>query len=360
MIHPRRILPFLIAALLLAAAGWHLYAIREPSYQGKTLTEWLDVLNHVKASGSTEAAQATAAIHAIGKDGLPTLVLMLQAHDSALKQKWMAWAQKKSWMNIHGRPAMKSRYLAMTGFEMLGPQAKDAIPALAALLPDPNYGSDVARCLVMTGSEAIPILRSGLSNVNASVRIACLAGLDSAGTNGFAALPAILPCLHDPNHDVRWGAVFCLRNFQHEEATVWPALWQIAQQDQDNPVRIIAIWVMGTFSERASAYGPGLQKMLLSTNANDVPLFESLTNALKNIDPAAWPNGGGSHPAGSSTNRSPVGPAFQPAGSGGFPAPSSFDGPASPSNRQPGKSALRDPTSPRTVDKPARPVQAIP
>ena len=41
MTQPRRILLLAIAALLLAAIGWQIYATREPSYQGRMRTEWL-------------------------------------------------------------------------------------------------------------------------------------------------------------------------------------------------------------------------------------------------------------------------------------------------------------------------------
>ena len=360
MTQPRRILPLAIVALLIGVIGWQLYTTREPSYQARTLTEWLVALDSAPPEEPTKEAQARTAIHAIGTNGLPILLRMVQAQDSALKKKLMKWAKQQSVVDLRFTPAMRSRYLAVTGFEVLGSEAKDAIPALAALLSNTNSGGMAAKGLTMVGSEGIPILRHGLTNVNASVRISCLTGLYLAGTNGFATLPEILPCLHDPVLRVRQKAVFCLQNFQHDPATVLPALWHTVELDQDTTLRSLSIWTMGFFSSQASAYVPGLQQLLLSTNANALPLFEELTNALKSIDPAAWPNGGAPPPAGSPTNLSSVGPAFQPAGSGGFPAPSTSGGPESPPNRQPGKAALPDAASPRAVGQPVHGVQGIP
>ena len=360
MTRPRRIWPFALALTVLAAIGWHVYATREPSYQGKSLFKWLNEVYHPQDEDPGDEAQARAAIRAIGKSCLPTLLRMVQAQDSALKMKLMAWAEKQSVVDFHFRPAYEIQYNAFIGFQVLGAEGKDAIPTLAVLLPNTNSGYFAAACLTATGPTGLPILRHGLTNLNPWVRICCLAGLNSNAKNGFATLPEILSCLHDSNWVVRREAVFGLRHFQHDSATVLPVIWQKAQQDQDVWVRITSIKAMSFFTNQASAYVQDLQRMLLNTNANALPLFEELTNALQNIDPAAWPNGGAPPPAGSPTNLSSVGPAFQPAGSGGFPAPSTSGGPESPPNRQPGKAALPDAASPRAVGQPVHGVQGIP
>ena len=297
MSQPRRILPFAIVALLIGVIGWQLYATREPSYQGKTLFKWLEDLEDAKPEEPAKASQARAAIRAIGTNGLPTLLWMVQAQDSAPKRKLMEWARHQSVVDFHFTPAMKIRVMVVGGFGVLGSDAKDAIPALTALLPDSSCGPDAAECLVKIGAEAIPILRHGLTNGNAWLRMSCLAGLHSAGTNGWAALPEILSCLHDSNWIMRYWAVPCLRHYQHDSATVLPVLWQTAQQDQNVSVRRLSIQALGFYGDQASAYVPGLQKLLLSTNKDDLPQRLPLTNALKNIDPTAWPNGGAPPPA---------------------------------------------------------------
>ena len=297
MTQPRRILLFAVLALLLAAAGWHLYATREPSYQGKTLSQWLEDSLRERFDAQTDSTAAREAIRAIGHKGIATLLRMLQAEDSPLKLKVKEWLEECPIVDFTFKPAYKSQNEGIEGFLVLGPEGRDALPALKRLLQNTNYANNAALCLAAIGPEAMPILRSGLSNQSDCIRYFCLCGLEYAGTNAWAALPDILSCLQDSFSGIRFEAVYCLRRFQHEPGTVLPALYQTAQQDPNVPVRKRSIWVMGCFSNQASAYVPALQNMLSSVNTNDTPLCEALTNALKKIDPAAWPNGGGMPPA---------------------------------------------------------------
>ena len=304
MTRSRRILLFAIAALLLAAIGWHLYATREPSYQGKTLTEWLEQL-YVAALGSGgEEKQPTEAIRAIGKAGLPTLLRLTQSQTSPFKEKLEAWAKKQTLVKVHFRSASRSYILGYVGFQTLGSEGRDAVPALAAMLQDMNVTWPAAQCLGAIGQEGIPILRSGLRSQNEWMRACCLGGLSSSGTNGWAALPEVLQCLKETNQAMRINAAVCLGRFQHDPATVLPALWQVAQQDQDASVRERSIEAMGLFSNQASAYVPSLQKMLFNANTDNIPLRQALTNALQNIDPTAWPKAG-ALPVGGSPNTPP-------------------------------------------------------
>ena len=297
MTKPRSHLPVLIAALLLLGVGCYLYVTREPSYQGKSLTKWLEEINPEMNAPLTAPSPAREAIRAIGKPGLPILLRLLKAQDSPLKVQLQTWAMKQSLVPVHFRTAWEIQYLGTAGFLALGPAGQDALPELAALLQNTNSAAAAALSLGAIGPAAIPMLRGGVTNPNATLRVACLEGLKCAGSQGFSALPEIQLCLHDAVPEVRGMAVLCVEQFQHEAARVLPPLWQIAQQDPDAQVQEWALLVLGSFTNQASAYVPGLQKMLLSTNANDIPLRETLTNALRNIAPTAWPSGGGMPPA---------------------------------------------------------------
>ena len=299
MTRPRRTFLLAIAVLLLVTVGWYLYATREPSYQGKTLTEWLEEINPLIDAPLTEPSSAREAVRAIGKTGLPILLRLLETKDSPLKIRLETWAMKQSLVQVHFRRAWEIQYLGTAGFLALGPAGQDALPELTALLQNTNSAGFAALSLGAIGPAAIPILRCGATNTNATLRIACLEGLKCAGSQGFAALPEILLCLHDAIPEVRGAAVLAAENFQHEGARILPPLWQIAQQDPDAQVQEMALHVLVSFRNQASIYVPGLQKMLLSTNANVVPLFEVLTNTIQGIDPTAWPNGGAVPPTAS-------------------------------------------------------------
>ena len=353
MSQPRRILLLAIAAMLLAVVGWHLYATREPSYQGKRLTEWLLAGANDGKFAPASTKQSREAIRAIGTNGLPTLIRLIQVKDSAVKRTLMSWAEKQSLVEFHFQPAWTRQGYAVEGFLTLGPEGKEAIPALAKLLQDTDLAGNAAVCLAAIGPEAVPILRHELGSTNALIRYACLGALDYLGTNAMLFFPAIMQSLQDPDPHVRFAAVHCLRQFPNEAKMVLPVLLKVAQQDSYRFARTGSLSVMGSFSNQAAAFAPALRQMLADCKADEILLRPALVGALRKIDPTGWPNDEAMPPANRPKSLSPVGPAFQPAGPGGFLAPSSFDGQESPSNRQPGKAALQNPAEgPGHLDRP--------
>ena len=296
--HPRRIFLLAIAALVIAAVGWHLYANREPSYQGKTLSEWLeegfpdgDYSRDMPIDGLYSAVRAT------GRKSIPTLLRMLQTKDSPIQLKLMELAEKQSFVQVHFTPAHTYRRRAAQAFMILGPEASEAFPELVRLLHDPELADVVAPSMAMISSNAIPVLRSGLTNQHERIRVAVIRGLRLVGTNGWVAITDLMPRLHDSSPIVRYKAALALGSFGQEPDMVLPALFKSARDDSDILVRQLSIQAIGYFGNRASALVPTLRQLLSSTNAADIPLRLALTNALEKINPTAWPNGDAMRPA---------------------------------------------------------------
>jgi hypothetical protein len=113
---------FLITLLALALMGglvWLALPPREPVYQGKTLSEWLEP--GLNAPGTEEA------IRHIGTNGIPTLLRMLRAHDSKLKLQLVELAQKQHLVKSHFIPASDRNYEAAGAFDVLGPAVSNAV-----------------------------------------------------------------------------------------------------------------------------------------------------------------------------------------------------------------------------------------
>ena len=112
----------------LLAWAWMPPRHEEPVYQGKTLREWLMVhVSHVQKS--EEAKEAEAAIRNIGTNGIPTLLRMLQASDYDFDNKLKAFAMKHRLTKSGFVPAKGTRFLAFSGFYILGEDAKIAVSA---------------------------------------------------------------------------------------------------------------------------------------------------------------------------------------------------------------------------------------
>lgn len=140
-----RIIGITIAALL---AGWLVlfwFLHREPRYQGRTMTKWLQI-NHdvlygvMSGPGSARLRfQAGGAIHAIGTNGLPVLLNLLRAKDSPFRIRMRILFSHQHYINKIGYPSDRDKHnLAKEGFALLDQNAKSAIPDLAQMCDNPD------------------------------------------------------------------------------------------------------------------------------------------------------------------------------------------------------------------------------
>ena len=128
-----------LAVLLVSLAGviaWQVLHLREPVYQGKRLSSWLEAYKlHGVAGVETwqvreEQQKADEAVRQAGTNALPTLLRMLRAKDSALKVKLMDLAARQHFIRIKYTPAEELNYRACWAFGVLRGKARSAIPAL--------------------------------------------------------------------------------------------------------------------------------------------------------------------------------------------------------------------------------------
>src|SRR5581483_912950 len=112
------------------------------------------------------------AVRAIGTNGIPTLLRMLRAADSALLPRLAALAQRQHLIKINFTPAANQNFWARQGFRMLGPTASNDVPALMKIYEQnisPSSRLDVLDSLGWIGpaaSNAVPMLVRALSDTN--------------------------------------------------------------------------------------------------------------------------------------------------------------------------------------------------
>lgn len=121
-----------IALLLLIATvlAIQLLSPKQPSYQSKTLTEWLRKYeaDH-SASGQADCEHA---IIAIGTNGIPALLKLLTSSEFG-SSRLQPTIESLGWTNLHTFDASYNRRLATIGFLTLGQTAKSAMPKLIEL-----------------------------------------------------------------------------------------------------------------------------------------------------------------------------------------------------------------------------------
>jgi HEAT repeat protein len=147
-----------LAVLLLLMGGviaWEVLRTREPDYQGRTLSAWLEDArmdwDSPKADPRTETA-----LRAMGPRALPALVNLVRVRESLFRKALMELSSRQLWPRTHIRPRNETQSMAYFGFMVLGPAAKPAVPALVRCLgdADPEVRCLAAHCLGLIGPEA--------------------------------------------------------------------------------------------------------------------------------------------------------------------------------------------------------------
>jgi HEAT repeat protein len=209
-----------VAAFIVVVVGvitWQVLYEREPVYQGKTLSIWLEEARPDWVSPETETA-----VRAMGTDALPPLLNMVRVRESVVRKALSELSTRQRWLAIHVRARGEIQRMAYCGFMVLGPTAKPAVPKLARLLEedDPQVRCLAAHCLGNLGptaADAVPALAAYLGRASKVNTGSVWDGRERFGAAyalceiGPAARPAI-PQLHlltTLTNDSDWQARAC-------------------------------------------------------------------------------------------------------------------------------------------------------
>ena len=248
---------------------------REPAYEGRRLSEWLQGFSLMQAHDTEEPvseAQITAdAVRHIGAPCLPTLLKLITARDSAPKRKLMELAEKQGVVRLHFVPAEDLRHRAVEALGALGATAEPAVPALSALLCEPEVGLDAATALGRMGGAGAVALRAALTNRNSQVLEHVLPALRQYSSDLETALPALLACARHDAPVVRQQAALALTQavarHKADAAVVLPTL-RFLVQDRNADVRYAALVGLRDSHSDPKADFDSLLKAAADDNAN--------------------------------------------------------------------------------------------
>jgi hypothetical protein len=162
-----RVIGILLAVAILGWLGWVNFHDREPSYQGRTVTEWVYLLR--ETSDDAEAQTCKAALQALGTNALPTLLRMIAATDGPIKSRFMSFGNDHPFFSIGLRSETFKHRAGRKAFVCLRGNASPAIPTLVRLLNSRNdevfyaaYGC--LKLIPVDKSVVLPTLAEGLSD----------------------------------------------------------------------------------------------------------------------------------------------------------------------------------------------------
>jgi HEAT repeats len=218
----------IVTGLLLAGVVgfllWRPREAREPVFEGRPLTSWLD--HHVAASdarppyNSPGWKKADEALRVIGTNGIPTLLKMIQAKDPPpIVVKMLAMARRHGLLRRNYRYAEPRQREAEYAFRMLGTNAANAVPELIGIYKanvSPSSQMYAALSLGNIGraaQAALPALIENFAHTNRDVRFYAVSAVMQIGGQPDVVIPALRSALKDSNVNVRWNALSSLMRF---------------------------------------------------------------------------------------------------------------------------------------------------
>ncbi len=258
----KRGLRITFAVVFLAILGvciWSALPPREPSYKGRSLSDWLQDYYISFGVQKVESPAVDEAVRHIGTNAIPTLLRMLLARDSRLKAASIWLLNQQNFVRMRITPAWEKNREANLAFEALGADAKNAVPDLVQI-----YGEKI--------SEAS--------------RVSTVESIGAIGPSAKSAIPSLLTGLKTTNDLVRRMTVWALGNIHSEPELVVPELVK-RLHDPSQVIRLFAAKALADYGTNATSAVPTLIEMLNDPASRDPAIRESLTNALKQIDPEA-------------------------------------------------------------------------
>lgn len=257
-----------------------------PSYQGKTLSEWLKSLDKTPLqffNGAPKPDQPAAdAFRAIGTNTIPFLRAELRAKDSWLKKKLTQWLKKPSLNKMQFTRAEVRHKRAVSACQALGPLAEELVPELSVLLNSTYDPVDESFALSAAGPEALPALTNSFANSNMWVRMRAASAFRYVRYDAQAAIPALIKCLDDREPNVKCEAACALAYIGKRADLVVPLLIRNLD-DTNSSVRWRSAYALGFFGEQAKDAVPALLRKM----KEDPHVRTWGGTSLKKIDPEA-------------------------------------------------------------------------
>jgi HEAT repeat protein len=233
---------------LIACVVWIFVHFREPKFQGKSLSTWLQ---EARENGEMAAliehenldSPSARAIQAMGTDALPALIRRVRVRDSAFRDSVRTFLEQHSWIGLHTQPYEDFQGETVFAFAALGPIGKPAVPQLINLLESdgPEVRFVAAFCLSRIGpvsDEVAPALTkfaerslhmNGLAKYAEASRFMAAYSLGRMGEAARPALPQLTALANDTQEPARWMAKAALLNLGGR------GLEQLVQSLTNNP-----------------------------------------------------------------------------------------------------------------------------
>ena len=303
---PGKRLRLALAILIAAGIAGVIFHRREPSYEGKTLSDWIVTMREQPRND-----KARAVVRQLGSNSIPLLLDWLRQEERPTlkgrteqsKARVIGWLESHKWIEPRPRAYYQDwksdrRALANGVFLELGPAGKEAIPTLIQMLGDkthnPDEPSHVAGAayvvLPSLAPASIPPLIEALSNQDVIIWTLAAGALGNIGPSAKAAIPVLEKRLTDSNTDIRVNAADTIGKLGGNPNEFVPVIIQ-SLSEANFDVLDYRLEVLLHYKAHAKAAVPVLTNLLnripASTNITNTIARGQVISALQEIDPEA-------------------------------------------------------------------------
>lgn len=286
---PHIIYYFAVLVFVAFSSGSTLGAEPEPSYDGKSLTEWIQQLNDSKDENRRRAAAAIGSLATVSRVAVPALLHAVQENEEGRVNEAAIEALVRigpdavpSLLQTLWGDDLHQRRVAIFVLARLGSKARAAIPSLIRTLNDgdPGIRSGAVRALAgirarssiptliemlrgeknvetqflvlkalleldVESQTIVPVLVKWLEEGEEVQRLLAARGLGDLGVEGAGAVPALTRAMQEKSAAVRIAVVQTLGRIGRDAKNAIPALTTALQEDdwrQARPELAVALW----------------------------------------------------------------------------------------------------------------------
>ena len=198
----------------------------EPTYQGKTLHEWLmSYVNNFTYTNSIEFKQSNSALLAIGADAFPWLVQWIGYEEPGWRRALREWLPN-GMTKLLDRDAYLRAERSAFAFKAYGTNAAPVVPDLEALMNDIQKPTRAMLALGFIGEPSVAVLTNALANpqqrhrpsLATAIGLVMLTSPDEQNT----CAAVLLHCTNDPDPVMQSAARATLKNCAPEVLTNAP------------------------------------------------------------------------------------------------------------------------------------------
>lgn len=283
---------FLFGMIAVVAIGMR---TNEPVVEGRPLSDWLVIASDGTSKNRAARTNAEQVIRALGPTAIPFLLEQfetLPGWREKLAPAWNRFARSQGWWNhlLNRYRAEEDREHAITGFEILGTNAANAVPRLRELARDTRYAQDVARSLgYIQTEESLDVLILLLKHPDPDVRSHALYSIGNGDDRKHVlrAAPAVVPLINDSNQRTARAAVNLV-------SAIMPANEGIALLTNKfvDPRLEVARGAVGAFLYWGPWGEPAMPALATMLTNADEKTRSIATNALLTINPYRAPEFG--------------------------------------------------------------------